>query len=286
MKKVLSLFKVYFIISLGTVINAIGWTAFIIPHKVVGGGLSGLSALINFSTGFPIGLGYLIMNFFMIILAIKFIGAQFGLKTIYGILSSSLMISIFENVFKEPVVHDEFMAIILGGALIGAGLGVVFSQGATTGGTDIIVSIIMKYKDISPGKLLLLIDIIIISSSYLIFGSIEKIIYGVVSMAVASYALDILLEGNKQSVHYFIFSEKYEKIAQRITCDLSRGVTLLKGIGWYTKSEKNVLMVIVRKNEMPFVMKIIHEEDPKAFVSLGNVMGIYGKGFETIRAKK
>jgi len=286
MNKYFKTFKTYFIITFGLFINTIGWTAFVIPHKIVGGGLSGLSSLINYITGFPIGLGYLIMNIFLILISIKIIGAQFGIKTIYGILGTSAFISVFETVFKTPVLQDEFMSVILGGALIGSGIGIVFSQGGSTGGTDIIAMIITKYKDISPGKLLLMFDVIIISSSYFLFGSVEKIIYGIVTMAVSSYAVDMILEGNKQSAQFFIFSEKYEIIAERISKELARGVTVIKGTGWYTKADKHIVMVIVRKNEIPFVMNIVHQEDNTAFISQGSVMGVYGKGFEEFKKRK
>ena len=279
----LNTFKSYLIITLGIVINSLGWTAFLIPSEIVGGGLSGVGSIIYFVTKFPVGFTVLLINLVLILMAIKILGAQFGIKTIYGIIIQSLSLTIFQMLIEKPLVPEAFMSTVVGGIMLGAGIGIVFSQGGSTGGTDIIAMIINKYKNIGPGKILLSLDVIIIASSYLIFGSIEKIVYGLTAMAVCAYTIDLIIEGNKQSAQVFIISQYSEKIAEKILSDLDRGVTALQGRGYYTKQDMEVLMILVRKNEVPLLFRIVKEIDPKAFISLGNVMGVYGKGFLNIR---
>ena len=283
-KKIFGLIESYFLITLGLLMGAIGWTAFIIPAEITGGGITGVSALIYYSTGFPIGVSYLIMNILLVALAIKILGAGFGIKTIYSVIVLSIFFSIFQQIITEPIIKEGFMSSVIGGGLAGTGIGIIFSQGGSTGGTDIIAMIINKYRNISPGRLILFLDVIIISSSYLIFHSLEKIVYGFVTMAVSAYAIDLVLSGIKKSVQVFIFSRKYNEIAERISKEINRGITVIDGKGWYTKENQQILMIIARKKESHNIFRITKEIDPEAFISLGNVMGVYGKGFEKIRS--
>ncbi|MCU7493313.1 MAG: YitT family protein [Ignavibacteria bacterium] len=283
MEKTSASIKSYLIITLGLFIYALGWTAFLIPSKIVGGGLSGVGTLIYFVTGFPVGLTFLVLNAFLIALSLKILGSGFGIKTVYAVLILSVFLSALQYYIKAPVVKDAFMASILGGMLGGLGIGIVFTQGGSSGGTDIIAMMIVKYKNVSPGKVLLVIDVIIISSSYLIFGSLEKIVYGCVVMAVTTYTIDMFLEGAKQSMQVFVFSDHNEVIAEKIGKDLRRGITFLKGKGWYTNEEKEVLMVVARKNELSLILRIVKEADEDAFLSYNSVMGVFGKGFEKIK---
>lgn len=275
--------KSYLVITLGLFIYALGWAAFLIPSQVIGGGLSGLGTLIYFVSGFPVGLTFLILNAFLIILSVKILGSGFGIKTVYAVVILSVFLSVLQFLIKEPVVKDAFMASILGGILGGLGIGMVFTQGGSSGGTDIIAMIIVKYKNLSPGKILLMCDVLIISSSYLVFGSLEKIVYGCVVMAVTTYTIDMLLEGAKQSMQVFVFSDSNEVIAERIGNELRRGITFLRGKGWYTNEEKEVLMVVARKNELSLILRIVKEADEDAFLSFNSVMGVFGKGFEKIK---
>jgi uncharacterized membrane-anchored protein YitT (DUF2179 family) len=273
----------YVIITLGLFINALAWTAFIIPSGLVGGGITGLSTLIFFASGVPVGVTFLLINVILIIMGIKSLGLSFGIKTIYGSVMLSVFLSLLQHYITEPVVSDRFMAAIIGGIMGGASVGLVFSQGGSTGGTDIIAMIINKYRNISPGKLILYMDVIVISSSYLLFHSIEVIVYGFVVMGVASYSIDMILMGHRQSVQMFIFSKKHELIAQQIASDVGRGVTLINGKGWYSKHESNILMVVVRRYESNQVFRTIKQIDPQAFISVSKVMGVYGEGFDPIR---
>jgi uncharacterized membrane-anchored protein YitT (DUF2179 family) len=279
----LGVIKTYSIITFGLFLHALGWTAFLIPGQIVGGGISGLAASIFYATGIPAGYPYLAINAVLILLAIRLLGVSFGIKTVYSVVMISFFLTIQQKFITQPIITEGFMTTVLGGLLGGAGIGIVFSQGGSTGGTDIIAMIITKYRNISPGKVILYCDIIIISSSYFLFKSMEKMVYGFVAMGVVSYTIDLILNGSKQSIQLMIFSKNHEKIAEDITHKIRRGVTVLDGEGWYTKEPTKVIITVVRKHEAPDVHRIVKEWDPDAFISQGAVMGVYGKGFEQIR---
>lgn len=277
-------FKSYSIITLGLFINALGWTAFLIPAEITGGGITGVATLIFYATEIPVWIPYLIINGFLVAISIKALGRNFGIKTVYATVVLTLFFSVLQKVIIEPIVTEDFMSSVVGGIMAGVGVGIVFSQGGSTGGTDIIALIINKYRNISPGKVILYADVIIISSSFLIFRSIEKIVYGYVTMAVTAYAIDLILTGAKRTVQLFIFSKMHEQIAEKINEDIHRGITVIDGTGWYTKKESKILMVLVKKQESNYLLKIIKDIDPDAFISLNSVMGVYGKGFDRIKA--
>ncbi|MCG8411718.1 MAG: YitT family protein [Bacteroidales bacterium] len=284
MNKIFKEIKAYVIITIGLLINALGWTAFLIPAEITGGGVTGVATLIFFGTEIPVWVSFLILNGILVVIGTKILGLGFGLRTIFGTLVLTLFFSIFQGIITEPIVNENFMSAVVGGILGGAGIGIVFSQGGSTGGTDIIAMIINKYRNISPGKIILYIDILIIASSYLIFGSIEKIVYGYVTMGVTAYAIDLLLTGAKRTVQLFIFSPKYDEIAEVIDRDFHRGVTLIDGTGWYSKKKSKILMVLVKKQESNNLLRTIKGIDSEAFVSVNSVMGVYGRGFDRIKA--
>ena len=275
--------KSYGIITIALFANALAWTAFLIPSEIVGGGITGLSALIYYATDIPVAITLILMNIVLLVFGVKSLGLGFGVRTIYSAVILALFFAILQPLIPEPVVDDRFMSAILGGILGGASIGLVFTQGASTGGTDIIAMIINKYRNISQGRVILYLDLVIISSSYLLFQSLEVMVYGYVTMAVASYSIDMLLMGHRRSVQLFIFSPKYELIAEHIANEIGRGVTLLNGQGWYSKEESAVLMVVVRRYETNTVFRTIKEIDPEAFISVANVMGVYGQGFDPIK---
>lgn len=287
--KIFKTTRSYTIIVFGLLLYALSWTAFLIPHKITGGGVSGIGALIYYATGFPMGYTYFLVNIGLILIAIKMLGANFGVKTVFGVIIGSILLSVLQATIKQPVVDDKFMSTIIGGALSGVGLGIVFTQGGSTGGTDIIAMIINKYRNISPGRIIMLCDVFIIGSSFLVLldldpaKRIETIVYGYVAMAITAYSLDAVLSGSKQSVQVFIFSKNYQVIADRITEELNRGVTVIDGQGWFTKENQKVLITLVRKHEANDVYRVIKEVDPEAFISVASVMGVYGRGFERIR---
>ncbi|MDI3545259.1 MAG: hypothetical protein PWP68_676 [Rikenellaceae bacterium] len=273
----------YLLITLGLILNAIGWNAFLIPSEIIGGGLVGIASILWFTMKIPIGATVLVVNAILVALAIKLIGAKFGVKTIVGIVINAIVLSVFQLLFKDPLVTDKFMAAIIGATLCGAGIGIVFTQGSASGGTDIIALIINYYKNITPGRVILICDIIIIGSTYFIFHSIEKVMYGYVVMAVVSYVIDLVMEGNKQSYQFMIFSKQNQQIANRITNEVGRGVSVLKGIGWYTKEPLDVLVVICRRTDRNQILSIIKDEDNKAFFSITKVAAAYGLNFDRIK---
>ncbi len=275
--------KSYGIITFALFANALAWTAFLLPSEIVGGGITGLSALIYYATGIPVAISLIIMNLILLSIGVKALGFGFGIKTVYSAVVLAFFFGLLQPLITEPVVDDRFMSAILGGILGGASVGLVFTQGGSTGGTDIIAMLIAKYRNISQGRIILYLDLIIISSSYFLFQSLEVMVYGYVTMAVASYSIDMLLMGHRRSVQMFIFSPKYEEIAEKIANDIGRGITLLNGQGWYSREESAVLVVVVRRHESSMVFRTIKEVDPDAFISVANVMGVYGKGFDPIK---
>jgi uncharacterized membrane-anchored protein YitT (DUF2179 family) len=273
----------YAIITFGLFVNALGWTVFLIPAEITSGGMTGVSSLLYYGFKLPMGLTYLVMNVFLIILGIKVLGRSFAIKTVYATLVLSFFLSILEGIVVDPIVDEDFMSAVVGGILAGAGVGLAISQGGSTGGTDIIAMMINKHRNISPGRILLYLDIIIISSSYLVFQSIEIMVYGYVSMAVVAYTIDMVLTGAKRTVQMFILSRRHEIIANRISSEINRGITILHGKGWYTQQDTKILMILVRKYESNHILRIIKETDPDAFISVNNVMGVFGYGFDPIK---
>jgi len=270
-------------ITFGLFLSALGWTAFLLPAKIIGGGVSGIGSVIYFASGFPVGFSILIINAILVLLAIRILGATFGVKTIISISIMSGLFMILQYFIKEPIVHDNLMAALIGGGLSGAGVGIAIANGGNSGGTDIIALIITKYRNVSPGKVLLYLDFFIIASSFFIFRSIEKIVYGYVSMGVVSYCIDMIITGSRQTYQIMIFSEQREDIAERIVNEIGRGVTSIKGRGWYTKADTEVLMILAHKYDKPRILKIVHECDKKAFVSVAKVQGVYGLNFDKIK---
>jgi len=282
-KQIFPTLRSYAIITFGLFVNALGWTVFLIPAEITSGGMTGVSSLLYYGFRLPMGLTYLVLNVFLIILGVKVLGRHFAIKTVYATVMLSFFLSILEGVVVEPIVDEDFMSAVVGGILAGAGVGLAISQGGSTGGTDIIAMMINKHRNISPGRILLYLDIIIISSSYLVFQSIEIMVYGYVSMAVVAYTIDMVLTGAKRTVQMFILSKRHEIIANRISSEINRGITILHGKGWYTQQDTKILMILVRKYESNHILRIIKETDPDAFISVNNVMGVFGYGFDPIK---
>lgn len=273
----------YAIMTVGLFIYSLGWASFILPAQVVSGGVAGMASAIFYATGFPVEYSYVGINVILLALAIKILGASFGVKTIYSIAMITLFVRILRGVITEPIVNEAFMATVIGGAIGGLGIGLVFLQGGSTGGTDIIAMIINKYRDIMPGRAIMVCDALVVASSYFIFNSVEKMVYGFVTMFTLTYCIDIVLVGRKQSVQMMIFSKHYAEIADAITSQLDRGVTILDGQGWYSKKEMKVILSIVKKTQVQAVHKIVKQIDPQAFISQEAVMSVYGEGFDVIK---
>ena len=282
--RIYSELRSYLGITIGLFLYVLAWVAFLIPNEIVGG----FATDIHFLTGKAIPINYAFFAVNAILLAIGFyiLGNSFGIKTIYGMVFTFLMLTflpeptIITNSFQDS---DKLICAIIGGIVSGFGIAIAFRNGGSAGGTDIVAMIVSKYKNISPGKVYLYSDLFIIGASFFINFDFRTIVYGYVTMAVFSYSVDLVLSGSRQSVQIFIISKKYDEIARRIINEVNRGVTALDAIGWYSQTSSKVLMVIVRKNDTKQVHQIINETDPEAFISEASVMGVYGKGFDVIK---
>jgi uncharacterized membrane-anchored protein YitT (DUF2179 family) len=276
----------YLVICVGTLLYGFGFNGFILSNEIVTGGLSGVSALIFFGTSIPVSVSYFLINVILLAFAFKTLGYKFLFKTIFGVISLSISLSLFEWLLGGvPIIRNEpFMCILIGGGICGTGLGLIFSVNGSTGGTDIIAAIINKYKNISMGMGLMLFDVVIISSSYLLFHDVEKIVFGFVEMGVNSFVLDRIINANRQSVQFLIISQKYDEIADRIIKDLGRGCTLLDGAGGYSQKPTKVVVLLAKKSESVAIFRLIKEIDSQAFISQSIVRGVYGEGFDSIKA--
>jgi len=296
--------KEYFIITLGLLAYVVGWAVFLIPNNLVGGGVSGVAAIIYYATGIKLGYTYFSINIILLLISIKVLGFSFGWKTVYAIIFSSAMLNVLPGLVPASFIeafslsNGKIICTILGGVMAGVGIGMTMSQGGSTGGTDIIALMVNKYKNVSPGKLILWMDVAIILSvlvcpSYDAAGNLLKFpdrlataVYGFILITVNGYVVDLYLSGSKQSVQIFIFSSKFNEIADAIAYDLNRGVTILPAQGWFTKKESKVILVVARKTDLNLLFRYVKAIDPDAFLSVSTVMGVYGKGFDTIKAKK
>lgn len=279
--------KDFALIFCGILIYAFGYTAFILPEKFVMGGVSGLSALIFYATSFKPGYSIWLLNFLMLGIAIKALSRQFIWRTVIGVSMLSFLVAVLQPFFTaHPMItagEDKFMHLMIGGALCGAGLGLVYSHNGSTGGTDIIVAMLNKYFRMSFGRAMQFVDCTIIASSYLLFHSTETIVYGVAFTLIASYVCDYVVNGTRQTVQFIIISKKYKEIADVVNQEVKRGVTLIEGKGWYSKQEVDILIVMARRYESQDIFNYIKEIDPLALVSQSNCQGVFGEGFDKIK---
>jgi uncharacterized membrane-anchored protein YitT (DUF2179 family) len=279
--------KDYILILLGTLLYGFSFNGFILSNQIVTGGLSGVCALIFFATkGFiPVSLSYFTINIVLLLIALKVLGFKFLIKTIFGVFSLSGSLWLFEQLLHgQPILHNQpFMSIVIGAFLCGIGLGLVFTAGGSTGGTDILAAIVNKYKNVSMGTALLMFDFVIISSSYMLFQNVDKIVFGFVEMVVGNYTVDMILNSNRRSVQFLIFSQKYDEIAQHIINDLGRGCTIIDGTGGYSQKPVKVIILLVKKSESIAIFRMVKQIDHQAFISQSLVQGVYGEGFDKIK---
>lgn len=302
-KTIWEFFKEYALITFGLLAYSLGWTIFLLPNNLVGGGVSGFSAILFYATGIPMGYTYFVLNVILLLIALKILGTGFGGKTVYAIVMTSVCLNIFPNIVPHEFIeafavsNGKFICAVLGGIIAGVGIGISISQGGSTGGTDIIALIWCKYRNASPGRVILIIDVVIILTSLLVPSYTETgellsfpeklaiIVYGLIMVTVCGYAVDVYLSGTKQSVQALIFTKKYEEMADAIAYDMKRGVTVMPAKGWFTKEDTYVVMVVTRKNDLNLLLRYVKSIDPDAFLSVSSVMGVYGKGFDAIKVK-
>ena len=285
LNKVLNVLWDYFLMTVGSVIFCMAWTSFIIPNGLASGGLTGLCTILQYGTGIPLGVSYPVLNILLLILGVLSLGKAFGIKTIYVIGLTSLL---FEVLPKFPVLEvlmdEKLLVALVGAGLESIGIGLVLLRGGSTGGTDILAMMINKYWPLSPGKVYLYSDIIIITLLLFVPGKgFADLIYAFVVMLGFSIGVDYVLLGNKSSVQILVFSEKYKDIADHIINNLDRGVTAIQSVGWYSQKESKVLLIVSRKQQMNEVVHEIKNIDKKAFISISTAMSVYGEGFEEVK---
>lgn len=303
LKTIQSESKDYLFITIGLFLFAAAFTIFLLPYEIVTGGVTGMSAIIYYATGFKLENTYMIINISLLLVALKILGFKFMMKTIYAIFALYFMLKYAQELM--PVDEhgnfimilgkgQEFMSLVVGCSLTGTALAIVFLNNSSTGGTDIIAACVNKYKDISLGQVLMLVDVCIISSCLLFpqFGTLperlHKVVFGLCTMFIECFMLDHVMNLRRQSVQFLIFSRKHAEIADAIMEELDHGITILDGHGWYTGREMKVICLLARRVESQTIFRLIKTIDPNAFVSQSSVIGVYGEGFDTLKvnAKK
>lgn len=304
-KTILTVLKEYLLMTVGLMSYVLGWLIFLVPNNLIGGGVTGFASIVQYATHgvVKIGLTYFVINAVLLISAVVILGKSFGFKTIYAVAAVSLGLSALPAVIPDTISNTlaiengKLMSTLMGAILSGVGIGMSMSQGGSTGGTDIVALIINKYRNISPGKIILSIDVCIILSSLLMPSftpagdrlpfaeKIVNVVYGLILVTVNGMVLDLYLSGSRQSMQVFICSHSYPEIADMVTRDLHRGVTVLDGKGWFTQNEAHVLMIVIRKTDLPLLLRQVKAIDQEAFISVSSATAVYGKGFDQIKGK-
>jgi non-canonical purine NTP pyrophosphatase (RdgB/HAM1 family) len=292
-------FKDYFFITLGLLLYTISFTVFLMPYQIVAGGVTGLSAIIYYATGFHLENTYIIINGLLLLVALKILGVKFLMKTIFAIFTLYFMLMIAQDLipkqenglpFKLMGEGQDFMSMIIGCVMTGIALATVFMNNGSTGGTDIIAASVNKYhSNVSLGSVLIAADFCIIGSCMFFpqFGTYmeraHKVMFGFCVMTMENYVLDYVMNARRQSVQFMIFSQKWQEIANAIGTQMNHGVTILDGHGWYTGRQMKVLCILAKKNESINIFRLIKMIDPNAFVSQSAVIGVYGEGFDEMK---
>lgn len=298
-----SVLREYALVTLGVVSYALGWAIFLLPNNLIGGGVSGFASILYYATGLPMGVTYFVLNILLLLIGTKILGTGFGGKTIYAIVMTSVMLGLMPKIIPADFIHEfafsngKLVCTFLGGIIAGFGIGISISQGGSTGGTDIVALLWCKFYPASPGRVILIIDVVIILSSLLFPSYTEAgellpftdklavVVYGLIQVTVCGFAIDMYLSGSKQSVQAFIFTKNVDAMADAIAFDMKRGVTVIPAKGWYSKEDRQVLMVVTRKADLNLLLRYVKSIDPDAFLSVSNVMGVYGQGFDAIKVK-
>ena len=285
--------KDYLLITVGLFLYAFGWTVFLLPYQIVTGGVTGIAAIVFYATKIPIVYTYFAINVCLLVVALKILGFKFMIKTVYAILMLSFMLWMAQKIMTNPdgTMYQvlgrgqDFMSLIIGCTFTGSALAIVFLNNGSTGGTDIVAAVVNKYHNISLGRVLVYVDLLIIGSSYPIFQDWRKIVFGLCTLVIENFVLDYVMNARRESVQFMIFTKKYQEIANAIGVEMGHGVTILDGHGWYTGQQMKVLCILAKKRESTEIFRLIKMIDPNAFVSQSSVIGVYGEGFDEMRVK-
>ena len=285
--------KDYLTITLGLMAYAMGWCLFLLPYQISTGGVTGISAIIYYATGVEMQISYFLINAAFLAVALYILGLKFCLKTIFSVAMLTFFLDFFQEMMKDEGGNliqligpgQDFMACVIGSIFCGVGIAVVFIVGGSTGGTDIIAAIVNKYKAVTFGRMIMVCDIVIISSCYFIFEDWRRVVFGFVTLIIISVAIDYIVNSARQSVQFLIFSKKYEETGEAVMTEVNRGVTVLDGTGFYSKQPVKVLCILAKKSEAIHIFRLVKDIDPNAFISQSNVVGVYGEGFDQIKVK-
>ena len=279
----------YILITIGMVSYSIGWGIFLLPNNITTGGVAGVSSILFWATAIPVQVSYSVINGALLLVALRVLGWRFCVKTVFAVVVLTVAISMVSSHYNAHLLSDQpFMAAIIGAVFCGCGVGLGLSSNGSTGGTDIIAAIVNKYRDVSLGRVIMICDVFIISSSYFVLHDWEKVIYGYVVLYVTAFCIDQVVESARRSVQFFIISDKYREIGERINREPHRGCTVVDAQGFYSGKDVKMLFVLAKRRQSDMIFRIINEVDPHAFVSQSAVIGVYGEGFDQfkVRTKK
>ena len=279
----------YVMIAVGMLSYAIGWMVVLLPNHIGNGGVAGLASILQWGQNIPVSNTYFVLNAILLAIALKVLGLKFCIRTIYGVVMLTIMTRLIGPFCPSPgLLHDEpFMAAIIGASFCGVGLAFGLSYNGSSGGSDIVAAIVNKYRDISLGRVILLVDMTIVTGSYLVLHSWEQVIYGYVNLIVTSFVLDQVINSSRRSVQFLIISERYKEICDMISQGQPhRSSTIIDAKGYYTGNNIKIVIVVTRQREASYVYRMIDDIDPDAFVTQSQVMGVFGKGFDKFKVKK
>lgn len=282
----------FLFINLGLAIYALGWTAFLLPYKITTGGLTGMFAIVYYLTGFPVSGAVIIANTILLLIALKPLGWKFVVKSAYAVIALSTFLSVGQEIMTNDNGQliqllgegQDSMACVLGAIMNGVGIAMVFLSGGSSGGWDIIAAMVNKYRNVSFGRMMLYLDFLVIGSCWPIFHDLRMVVFGYVTLAVYSYVLDMMINSSRQDIQFIIFTQKGNDICDRIISETAHSVTRLNGEGYYSHQDMEVLITIVHKREQVKILRLIRDTDPNAFVSQSRAEGVYGNGFNAIKA--
>lgn len=289
--------KDYVFIILGISIYSFGFNAFILPHDVVMGGMAGIGSIVYYMTKamslagklpfiIPVGYTVFAVNIILLIIAWRALTRIFVIRTVFGFTMLMIMLNVSQPLFPEPVMSDFLVSLVIGAIVMGVGVGMVFVHNGSTGGTDIVAAMVSKHTNVSIGRTMMMCDFVIVSSGCLVLGySFQTAVYGMLITILVGYMCDLMINTNRQAVQFIIFSPKWEEIATAINNDAHRGCTVINGMGWYSKKEIKVLLVMCRKIESVTIFRIIKSIDNNALITQANVNGVYGQGFDELKLK-
>ncbi len=275
------LFKEYLGITLGILITAVGLDVFLIPNRLAAGGVSGLATVLHYSAGVPVGIAMLVMNLILLAIGTRAYGAHYGVKTIYGAIGLSIAVDVLAAAMKFahlPAVSHPILGTLYGGILTGIGMGVVFSNGGNTGGTDIIAQILAKYVNLGVGQIFLLVDGFVMLVAASVFG-VQLALFGFIAVFIMGWVIDAIQEGVGVHKAAFIMTEKSGGVASAILNELNRGATGLKSRGLFSGEERETILCVVTRREIEQLRKLVHREDPSAFMIVTDAREVVGEGF-------